>query len=329
MKATGEQRTAVVLAGGGERVIAWQVGVLAGLADSGVDLRDAGTIIGTSSGAYVAARLAAGEDPRLAAHHIAAQDPAQQGAGAALHGTALERAAMRPASAGPDHPVPQPDGAPFERMAEAFASAGTTLEGRRRIGAVALAARTRSERAWVAAVADRLPAAEGPAALHLVAVDAERGERVTIDASSGVSLPVGVAASRAVPVALPPISVAGRRLIHGAIGSATNADLALRADPELERVLVIAALPAGPAYAKLTQLWDEALKSELWQLDAAGVDTYIVRASTADLELMGPNMMSGGAAPMAVRAGQRAGQAVGPALRMVMQAADERSYYAA
>ena len=302
MKATGEQRTAVVLAGGGERVIAWQVGVLAGLADSGVDLRDAGTIIGTSSGAHVAARLAAGEDPRQAARQIAAKDP---------------------------EPVPQPDGAPFERMADAYASAGTTREGRRRIGAVALAARTRSERAWVAAVADRLPAAEWPESLHLVAVDAERGERVTVDASSGVSLPVGVAASRAVPVARPPISVAGRRLIHGAIGSATNADVALRADPELERVLVIAALPAGPAYAKVTQLWDEALKSELWELDAAGVETYIVRASTADLELMGPDMLSGGAAPMAVRAGQRAGQAVGPALRMVMQAPDEREYYAA
>ena len=302
MKATSEQRTALVLAGGGERVIAWQVGVLAGLADSGVDLRDAGTIIGTSSGAYVAARLAAGEDPRRTARDIAAHEP---------------------------EPVPQPDGAPFERMAEAFASAGTTLEGRRRIGAVALAARTRSERASVAAFADRLPAADWPEALHLVAVDAERGERVTIDARSGVSLAVGVAASRAVPAALPPITVAGRRLIHGAIGSATNADLALRADPEVERVVVIAALPAGPAYAKLTQLWDAALKSELWELDAAGVETYIMRASTADLELMGPDMLSGGAAPMAVRAGQRAGQAVGPALRMVMQAPDGREYYAA
>ena len=30
-------RTAVVLAGGGERVVAWEAGVLAGLADAGLD----------------------------------------------------------------------------------------------------------------------------------------------------------------------------------------------------------------------------------------------------------------------------------------------------
>ena len=37
---------AVALSGGGERVVAWQVGVLAGLADSGLDLRWASAVLG-------------------------------------------------------------------------------------------------------------------------------------------------------------------------------------------------------------------------------------------------------------------------------------------
>ena len=289
---SSEQRTAVVLAGGGERVIAWQVGVLAGLADSGVDLRRAGAVVGTSAGAYVAARLAAGEEPRVAARGIAARDP---------------------------EPIAQPGDQPFEQLAQAFAAAGTVVEGRRRVGAVAMAARTRPEREVAARLADRLPTEAWPEALHVVAVDAERGERLTVDVGTGVSLAAGVAASRAVPVALPPVSIAGRRLIDGAVGSATNADVVLDIDRPIDRVVVIAATPVATAGSKLAQLWDEALRAELWQLDAAEMETYIVRASVAELELMGPDMMSGGAAPLAVRAGHRAGQAVGPALRAVLE----------
>jgi len=68
---TRPERTAVVLAGGGERVVAWEIGVLAGFADAGLDLRGAVRIVGTSAGALVAARLAAGEDPRDEADAIA------------------------------------------------------------------------------------------------------------------------------------------------------------------------------------------------------------------------------------------------------------------
>jgi flavin-dependent dehydrogenase len=50
---------AIALSGGGERVVAWEVGVLAGLADGGLDARDAVAVLGTSAGAVVAARAAA------------------------------------------------------------------------------------------------------------------------------------------------------------------------------------------------------------------------------------------------------------------------------
>ncbi len=104
----------------------------------------------------------------------------------------------------------------------------------------------------------------------------------------------------------------GRRAGHdrrppaddGAIGSATNADVALGRPEAVERAVVIAALPLDPGHARLAELWNDALRAELWELDAAGVETYIVRASPADLDVMGPDMMSGGGAPLAVRAGR-------------------------
>ena len=40
---------------GGERVVAWEVGVLAGLTDGGIDARRAEVVLGTSAGALVAA----------------------------------------------------------------------------------------------------------------------------------------------------------------------------------------------------------------------------------------------------------------------------------
>jgi NTE family protein len=291
-----EHTTAVVLAGGGERVIAWQIGVLAGLADAGVDLRRAGSLIGTSAGACAAARLATGEDPRDAADRIAASYP---------------------------EPVAAPDTRPFDALAQAFESAGTVVEGRRRVGGAALTARTEDERRAVARVAERVPA-RWPDHLRLVAVDAERGERVVLDNGSGASLAAGVAASRAIPGVVPPITVAGRRLMDGAIGSATNADAVLDSAERVDRVVIIAGLPIGPPYERLGRLWDEALRGELWQLDSAGIETYIVRATPRDLEAMGPDMVSGNAGPTAVLAGRRAGQAVGPALRRVLHPAPPR-----
>jgi len=66
-------RTALVVSAGGERAVAWHVGVLAGLAEHGVDPRRARRIVGTSAGALVAARLARGDDPVLRAARLAAR----------------------------------------------------------------------------------------------------------------------------------------------------------------------------------------------------------------------------------------------------------------
>ncbi|MFF3584878.1 patatin-like phospholipase family protein [Streptomyces mirabilis] len=57
---------ALVLGGGGVAGIPWATGVLAGLADAGVDVTDAEFLFGTSAGSVVAAQISSGvERPTL------------------------------------------------------------------------------------------------------------------------------------------------------------------------------------------------------------------------------------------------------------------------
>ncbi|MFF2515770.1 patatin-like phospholipase family protein [Streptomyces sp. NPDC058086] len=57
---------ALVLGGGGVAGIPWARGVLAGLADAGVDVTDADFLFGTSAGSVVAAQISSGvERPTL------------------------------------------------------------------------------------------------------------------------------------------------------------------------------------------------------------------------------------------------------------------------
>jgi len=51
---------AVVLGGGGLAGIAWELGILVGLAEAGVDVRNADLFLGTSAGAFVAAQITSG-----------------------------------------------------------------------------------------------------------------------------------------------------------------------------------------------------------------------------------------------------------------------------
>ena len=56
-------RRALVLGGGGVTGIAWEIGVIAGLADQGIDLAAADVIVGTSAGSVVGADITCGQEP--------------------------------------------------------------------------------------------------------------------------------------------------------------------------------------------------------------------------------------------------------------------------
>jgi NTE family protein len=88
-----------------------------------------------------------------------------------------------------------------------------------------------------AVIEQRLPTHSWPdRRLLITAVDAETGEATVFDREGDVPLPVAVAASCAVPMVWPPISINGRRFIDGGVRSAANADLASGCD----RVVVLA-----------------------------------------------------------------------------------------
>src|SRR3954470_18360042 len=60
MLGMSDQRRALVLGGGGITGIAWEIGLLTGLADAGVDLTGADLVVGTSAGSVVGAQVTTG-----------------------------------------------------------------------------------------------------------------------------------------------------------------------------------------------------------------------------------------------------------------------------
>src|SRR5260370_24876044 len=62
MKSNETSTRALVLGGGGVAGVAWELVILMGLYDTGVDVRGADIIIGTSAGSVVSAQITSGTD---------------------------------------------------------------------------------------------------------------------------------------------------------------------------------------------------------------------------------------------------------------------------
>jgi NTE family protein len=212
----GASRRALVLGGGGVTGIAWETGILAGLAQAGVDLISADVVVGTSAGSVVGAQILSGvtlEDL------YAEQLKEATGEIAAKMGIGV-RASFVIGALWP----------------------GDERRGSARIGRAALKARTVPESVRRAVFEERLPSRVWPERrLIIIAVDAETGEARTFDRDSGVPLLDAVAASCAVPMVWPPITINGHRYIDGGVRSVTNADLAAGCD----RVVVLAPVVFG------------------------------------------------------------------------------------
>ena len=216
-----DQRRALVLGGGGITGIAWEIGLLAGLAEAGTDLSGADLVVGTSAGSVVAAQLTCGAE--LDAMYARQLEPATAEKPARLNRATLAQfgwAMLR--------------------------SRGRDVEFRRRIGALALAAEkagvTPSEQERLDVIGSRLVSGQWPERpLVITAVDAETGEFRPLDRESGVPLLHAVAASCAVPGVYPPVTIDGRRYVDGGMRSAANADLAQGHD----RLVVLAPIARG------------------------------------------------------------------------------------
>ena len=203
---------ALVLGGGGAAGNAWEIGVIAGLAEAGLDLTEAADlVVGTSAGATAAAQVRSGIPV------------------AELLASVLSPP-IQPAGQNRERPPSLPMATVFERMRAIGAAATSAADLRRAMGAFGLESDSILEpgagqrRAIVAA---RLPRAEWPDRPMIVtAVDAHTGELVAFDRDSGVDLVDAVTASTALPGLVPTHSIKGTRYIDGGVRSTDNADLA-------------------------------------------------------------------------------------------------------
>jgi len=214
---------ALVLGGGGLAGIAWQTGILYGLAEAGAEVTEADLVVGTSAGSTVAAQLGSGLP--LAELFERQADPAQQNEELTPTGVSLEELMLT--------------------MAKLAERTLDPVQRHRQIGDLALAATTPPEAARRAVIEARLPKHEWPSwALSVVAVDVHTGEHVVFDRDSGVQLVDAVAASCAVPGVWPPVTIGGSRYMDGGARALTNVDLSR----DYRRVLVIAPL-VEPGFA--------------------------------------------------------------------------------
>lgn len=272
-------RRALVLGGGGITGIAWEWGILAGLAASGVELGDADLVVGTSAGSVVGAQVANGLDPE---QRYQAQLAPPDGEVAAALGPGLLLRYGFAMLAGPRAPH----------------------KVRARIGRLAARANTMPEAERVGVIESRLPVREWPErTLRITAVDVETGELRVFDRTAGVPLTLAVAASCAVPGVWPPVTIEGRRYMDGGVRSGTNADLATG----YERVVVLAPLPRGMG----------AGAARLVERLRAGARVELVTPDVAALKAFGRNVLDPARRAAAARAGRTQAAAVTDRIRSV------------
>jgi NTE family protein len=215
---------ALVLGGGGVAGIAWQTGLLYGLESEGLDPADADFAVGTSAGATVAIQLGNGRS--LEDWYSRQVDPEHQ------------NEELRPTG--------MSVGDLWEFMIRLHEDGHDSVERRRRICAMAVAADTVEEPVRRAVVAGRLAGLSWPTRpVSIVVVDTDGGQRQCFDAGSGVDVVDAVTASSAVPGIWPPVTIGDRRYLDGGIASLCNADLAVGYD----RVLILAPM-VDPDLAK-------------------------------------------------------------------------------
>jgi NTE family protein len=289
---------ALVLGGGGPVGIAWESGLLNGLADGGVDVAAADFIMGTSAGSFVGARLAMGVDPRTFAAPF-------------IDAPASPKSSDRPAR--PTAPAANLTGL-MKLMAEAQSGAIPAEEAMKALGRYAREASTVSEEDFVASFGANfagLPEEFWPDRPYAcTAVDTESGEFKLWTADSKIGLKRAVASSCSVPGVYPPVTIGGRRYMDGGMRSGTNADLAKGHDKVLV-VIVRASAAAGPQAERARARIDAELKT----LAESGAAVEALGPDEASSAAMGVNLMDFRKRPAAAAAGLAQGRAQAAALK--------------
>ena len=263
----GEHSTALVLGGGGITGIAWELGILAGLAREGLDLTDADVVVGTSAGSVVGAQITSGIPlDELYADQL---EPADHEIGGSM-----SRLAML-------------------RLVPPYLLPGSGRDKLARVGRVAQAAHAPGSADREGVIRSRLPVASWPERdLRVTAVDAESGEFTVFTAASGVDLVAAVAASCAVPTVWPPVEIDGHLYIDGGMRSTANVDRARGAD----RVVVLAPLPRSVSKRTSIRAQLEKIAPREWS---------VITPDSEALAAFGRNLLDPAKRRVAAEAGMR------------------------
>ena len=259
---------ALVCGGGGVTGIAWTFGMLAGLAEAGVDLSGADVVIGTSAGSFVGTGVASG---------VPVED--------------LYVSQLAPPEAGVAERLGWGSVASW---VWASATSRDPVRAAARVGAMALRAPTMPEERRRAVIAARLPVAGWPERdLRIVAVDAGSGQTSVFTRDSGVEIVDAVGASCAVPGVWPPVTIDGRRYVDGGVRSTTNVDLAEGCD----RVVLLAPIPRSLGrHGRLDR--------QVATLRRAGAEVVVVAPDAAARRAIGRNVLDPAARAPSARAGR-------------------------
>lgn len=270
-------KLALVLAGGGIAGIAWETGILAGIADVHPAVLEevlaADVLVGTSAGAAVAAQLGSGLSITELFDRQIARGSAEIDPGVDVDDiTRVFLAALD-----------GPEADKTEMMA--------------RIGAVAAATETVSEETRREVIVARLPTYLWPdRTLRITAIDIASGEMVVFDNYTGIDLVDAVTASCAVPGAWPPVTIGDRRFMDGGVASSVN----MTAARDCRRAVVLV-----PSAIDTPSPWGQGPAEEIEAFDGA---TVAVFADAESLEAFGPNPLDPRCRVPAARAGREQGR---------------------
>ncbi len=284
---------ALVLGGGGAAGNAWEIGIIAGLAEAGLDLTEtADLVVGTSAGATAAVQVRSGIPP------------------AELLASVLSPP-VRPVGQNREQPPSLPMATVFERMRAIGSAATSPADLRRAMGAFGLESDAilgpgaGQRRAIVAA---RLPRPEWPdRPMIVVAVNAHTGELAAFERDFGVELVDAVTASTALPGLVPTVSINGVRYIDGGVRSPDNADLA----SGYGNVVVLSPLGGRSGTAPEGQFeglrrppeWGVDLVSQVEALRKQGSHVEVITPDADSRAAMGTNQMDPATRIPAARAG--------------------------
>ena len=278
---------ALVLGGGGLSGVAWETGILAGLAAGGADVTAADYVLGTSAGATVTAQIGSG---------LPITDLFDRQTVPALQSAELAPDLSRVIElmeSWEKLPLEFPDPAELRRV----------------VGQRALAAETVPEAERRAVIAGRLPQHAWPSRkVAVVAVEAHTGDVRVFDQDSGADLVDAVTASCAIPGIWPPVSIGGGRYIDGGTRSVVNADLAAG----YQRVLILAPMA------------DPSLDEQVAGLVAAGeqVQVQVITPDDESTAAIGLNPLDPAVRAPVARAGYAQGERSAAAVARLWQGPD-------